>query len=224
MILVGWFFSGHQNYKCLSYSWEGNNYQEGNNDDICFNVQRVKEEKADIDGDGDIEKAFIKNDRAYIEKDRKIIWQSDIKFKAENIVLADIDNDKKTDILISLWKIGKYGSDLPFWLEKNINDWGNHFFIYKWQENKIKLFWGSSTLDAPIKEMTISDVNNDGKNELITLEGNYNNANNHYADYLTIWHWNEWSLFNDFRSEKGEYFDLKIQGNENIKCICTENH
>jgi len=224
MTLTGWLFSGHRSYKFLVYGWNGKKYQERDENDICFSAQRVKKEKADIDDDGETEKAFIKNSRAYIEKKGKIIWQSDAKFKAENIVLADIDNDRKIDILVSLWKIGKYGPDLPFWLEKNTNDWSNHFFIYKWQENKIKLFWGSSTLDAPIKEMAIQDVNSDGKNELIVLEGDYDNSNNRYADYLTIWHWNEWRLFNDFRSEKGGYFDLEIQKVENKTYICVKNY
>ncbi len=224
MILLGWFFSGHRRYKCLSYIWNGKNYQERDENDICFNAQKVKEEKADIDGDGKIERAFIEKNRAYLKKEGKIIWQSDAEFKAENIVLADMDNDGKIDILLSLWKIGKYGPDLPFWLDKNTDDWSNHFFIYKWQENKIKLFWGSSTLDAPIKEMAIQDINNDGKNELIVLEGNYDNSNNHYADYLTIWHWNEWSLFNDFRSEKGKYFDLTIQNDKGETFVCAKKY
>ncbi len=224
LVLAGWFFSNRQNYKYLSYYWDGKNYQKRNDNSICFNAQDIETQKTDIDGDGIKERAFIKDNKAYLEKEGKIIWQSDDDFKAENIVLADVDNDNKTDILISLWKVGKYGPDLPFWLKKNTNDWSNHFFVYKWKKDKIKLFWGSSALDAPIKEMAIEDVNGDGKNELIVLEGNYNNSRNCYADYLTVWHWNEWSLFNDFISEKGQYSDLKTKESENNIYICVKDY
>ena len=36
-------------------------------------------------------------------------------------------------------------------------------------EITVKLFWGSSALDAPIGEMLVEDVDNDGCNELGVL-------------------------------------------------------
>ncbi|MDD4606982.1 MAG: CapA family protein [Patescibacteria group bacterium] len=208
------------------FIWDGENYQKNWRQNLSFknqeNIFKTSQE-ADINNDGQNEKVIIKDGILYIYQAEKIIWQSESDWQVENVILDDIDNDQKIDIIVSLWKFGKYGPDLPFWLDENINDWASHLFIYKWDGAKIKLFWGSSSLDAPIREMAVEDVNNDQQNELIVLEGDYQNLANPVADYLSIWHWHEWSFYNDFRSDLNQFYNLQIKNFGDKKVIYVQN-
>lgn len=204
------------------YYGNSQGYKEGSRKGIYLdksNTFRNTEQEIDIDGDGKREKALIKDNQVSIYKNNELVWQSNPAWSAENVVVGDIDNDEKNEIIVSLWKLGKYGSDLPFWLEENIKDWGNHLFIYKWPEEGIKLFWGSSTLDAPIREMAVADVDEDGQNELIVLEGSYEESIDQPAEYVTAWAWKEWNLFNEFRSKESRFFDLDIKNLGDRKVI-----
>ena len=171
----------------------------------------VIEMQADINKDGTKEKIILEDQIVYIYQVGELIWQSNSEYQAEKVVVGDVDNDQKTEILISLWKWGKYGPDLPFWLNENVNDFGNHLFIYEWREGEIKLAWGSSTLDAPIREMEVADADGDEKNDLIVLEGSYDDPRDALARYVTVWKWKEWNLFNEYRGELGEYQELEVK-------------
>lgn len=126
--------------------------------------------RSDLDGDRKFELTLIWRGRAYLIKHRRIVWQSDPSWKVERVAFGDANNDGQTELLLSLWKFGSYGSSLPFWLKENTKEWGNHLFLYQWQEGKLKMLWGSSTLDEPIKEMLVGDFDKDGQNELKVLE------------------------------------------------------
>ena len=207
--------------------WSNQAYQSGERKGIYLagpNLFRQTELEFDLDGDGQLEKATIENEIAYFYKDNKIIWQSEEDWRAENVLFGDIDNDDQDEFMVTYWKFGKYGPDYPFWLEENIDDWGNHLFIYKWQDNELKLFWGSSTLDQPIREMALADMNNDDLNDLVVLEGNYQDSYSDSAKYVTVWQWKEWSMFNEYRSEELNFFDLGIKDLGTIKVIYARSY
>ena len=163
----------------------------------------------DFDNDGINEEIKIKNNKAYFLKNNKIIWESKDEYKIDKFLSGDFNNDGKTEIGFSVWKKGSYGDALPFWLEKNDDFFGNHLFLYKLENNNIKMAWGSSTLANPIIDFKLLDINNDNKKELIILEGDYDNLNDENSRYFSIWHWDEWLFYKDFESEKGNYENLK---------------
>jgi hypothetical protein len=211
-----------KNPKIILITWEGANYLESRSKQYCKKIDpRKKQQSIDINNNGTKEKLYLAKNKFYIKDQEKIIWSSNDDFKIDNFVAGDINNDDELEIVLTLWKGGKYGQDFPFWLEENITDYGHHIFVYAWQEDSLSLIWGSSTLDAPIKELAVRDVNQDSKNELIVLEGNYENSYSSFAEYITIWHWQEWNFFNDFRSKKGKYFGLGIQNIKQNKYICA---
>ena len=85
-------------------------------------------------------------------------------YEATEYLIADIDHDGQDEMAVVVWKRGYYGPDLPFWETENIDDYGNHLFIYE-IEPEVKMKWGSSTINYKIKSLDFRDqyliVNND---------------------------------------------------------------
>ena len=75
---------------------------------------------------------------------------------------------------------------------------------------KIKPLWQSSNLEAPNCEFLFSDIDGDKKQELIVIEGEYNNEYVCRGKYLALWRWNGWGFTNYWRSQSGEYRNLRI--------------
>ncbi|MDP3970860.1 MAG: hypothetical protein Q8P90_04105 [bacterium] len=92
------------------------------------------------------------------DDDDDLIWESEEGFKVSNFMIADVDNDGVDELIISVWKEGYYGVDLPFWEEDNIQDLGNHIFVYNLIPDP-EMQWGSSTIGYTIKSLDFQDGN-----------------------------------------------------------------
>lgn len=182
--------------------------------DIGFQNNLDKKEKADLDNNQIEESYVLEKGKLSIWENSKIVWQSPKEWSIDNFVLADINNDGITEINLSLWKAGNFGASKPFWIKNNDMRVKNHFFVLNFEKEKVKEIWGSSNLSQPNCEFQIADVNEDGKNDLIVIEGNYGQKLGCVGEYLAIWEWDEWGFTNKWRSEKGGYLNLRIENNK----------
>ncbi len=173
-----------------------------------------RQEHADLDNNSIEETYILENGRLTISENSKIVWQSPIEWWIDNFVLADSNNDKIADINLSLWKAGNFGSSKPFWIKENDMSIKNHFFTLDFTNEAVKQIWGSSNLVEPNCEFQIADVDNDGKNDLIVIEGDYSQTPKCKGDYVAVWKWNDWGFSNEWRSEKGFFFNLEIEEND----------
>ena len=162
--------------------------------------------------DGKLLQAVIIKNKAYVMLDGKAIWESNSGYKVENVLIGDFNNDGIDEIGFSLYKQGSFGPNLPFWLKENDKNISNHLFLYQLKGEaslpRLQMVWGSSALDQPIIKMALVDLDQDGKNELAVLEKDDNST----AD-LGIWRFNEFNFVNLYKSEAGNYFDLKTDLN-----------
>jgi len=182
------------------------------------NIFSTKKEWADLNNNSQKEIYILKNGKLKILENLKVIWESPDDWWIDNFFLADSNNDGIVDINLSLWKAGNFGSSKPFWVSENDMSVKNHFFIYDFVNEKVKLIWGSSNLEVPNCEFGFTDIDKDGSNELIVIEGYYAQGIKCKGKYLAIWRWNGWGFSNEWRSEKGEFFNLKIEkgGEKNL--------
>lgn len=201
----------------LVYFWNSgkNNFEESSRAAI-YNAPK-KEAIASRTGGADLDSNFIpekyalKNGLLTISENGKNIWQSPADWWIDNFTLADSNNDGALDINLSAWKAGNFGVSKPFWVKENDMSVKNHFFVFDFINGVIKPIWQSSNLQTPNCEFTFADIDDDKKDDLIVIEGNYSQKTKCNGNYIAVWKWNGWGFSNEWRSEKGNFSGLEIE-------------
>jgi len=200
------------------YLWDShnNNFEKGMRGIIYGDAFKnggitSKQEWADLDNDSVFENYNLENGRLTITENGKMIWQSPSDWWIDNFVLADSNNDGVVNVNLSLWRSGSFGTSRPFWVKENDMSVNNHFFVLDFSGGSIKHVWGSSKLAEPNCEFNIADVDNDGKNDLVVVEGDYSKKPKCVGNYVAVWKWNDWGFSNEWRSEKGNFANLEIE-------------
>lgn len=200
------------------YCWsEGNNdFQRETKKLIYQNIEQEsgnisKSRQADLDNDLVLENYSLASGRLTIYENSKNIWQSPHDWWIDDFVLADANNDGILDINLSLWRVRNFGSSQPFWIQENDTSVKNHFFVLDIVDNSVKEIWGSSNLAVPNCEFQIADVDADGENELIAIEGDYSQTSECRGNYISVWEWDIWGFTKKWRGEKGDFSNLEIE-------------
>lgn len=129
-------------------------------------------------------------------------------FDIEEVLYGDFTNNGKQNVAIYLWKKGNYGDALPFWVDENDNSYKQHLFIFEETgPDTYKSVWNSSNLPYINMKTYLANLDGDNKNEIIVLEKPYNKAHKTVA----MWQWDDWGFKNIWRSESGNFSDLKLQ-------------
>ena len=151
-----------------------------------LNQQKVSFRSMSINKIGQDKQAKIQDYRAVVDfSNHQLFWESPRQWKVENILLGDVNNDNEPELVLTLWKYGRYGSDLPFWQKQNINEWGNHLFLYQIEGDFIRQIWGSSTIKNPINEIALLKTTSGNKLVVLAYDG------------LSFWQWDEWNFYQD---------------------------
>lgn len=95
----------------------------------------------------------LQNKKVEILYDGEAVWDSPKGVKVQAVLSCDIDNDGVDELLLLCWKIGRYGSHKPFWVERDEKKWSQHIFVYEYQNGKIKAKWMSSDIGQDVVKM-----------------------------------------------------------------------
>ena len=113
----------------------------------------------------------------------KILWSTDPKWQVQDFLTADLDGDEKEELILLLWKKGRYGEHRPFWVKEDEKTYSQHIFLYDvTQEGELHPKWFASNLG---REVTHMDLISAGVN-VLALEDR--------EDTVTCWIWQSWGL------------------------------
>jgi hypothetical protein len=149
-------------------------------------------------------------------RDGQLLWSSDASWDVRRMMVADADNDGLQEVALVLWKPfhrepGIFYDTFRFpspWEEGSLR---NQLFLYGWRDSEWKPLWCSSPIADPISELAAGDVDDDGANELVVLEGSYADSLDQAPLHLAVWRWNGWGFALQWRGPGGSYEHLTLQ-------------
>jgi hypothetical protein len=144
-----------------------------------------------------------------------VVWTSDPAWDVPQFVVGDVDNDGQQEVAVVLWKPFHREPDIVYDTYSFPSPWEegsqcNHLFVYGWRNDEWKPMWCSSPIADPIVELAVGDVDGDGANELVVLEGSYGDAVVAPARHVAVWRWNGWGFTLQWRSPAGRYENLSL--------------
>lgn len=113
-----------------------------------------------------------------------VIWTSPKDVLVQKVLSADIDNDHREELVLLCWKIGHYGKDKPFWVEKDKKEWSQHLFVYEYVNGEIKPKWMSSYLGKDLADVT-AYRRSDFQNRLLFTD---------LTGEMSCWRWDSWGF------------------------------
>jgi poly-gamma-glutamate synthesis protein (capsule biosynthesis protein) len=182
----------------------------------------AKSQTIDLDKDGQMESYQLNQGHLTISSASTTIWQSPQEWWVDNFELADSNNDGMSDINLSVWKSGNFGPSKPFWIAENDLSIKNHFFVIDLVGKTTKPIWQSSNLTAPNCEFKIADIDKDGKNDLVVIEGDYADWPSCKGKNIALWKWNGWGFSNEWRSVSGTFSNLEIEDQDKKRTIAVD--
>ncbi len=129
----------------------------------------------------------------------QLVWESKPSWSVEQFTFGDADEDGRPEIMFTLWK--NDGWD-------DASQYRSHPFVYGWRRNAIRPVWAGSALVDPIREFALADFDQDGRNELVVLEGVYADARHAPAQHVTVWRWQGWGYELLYRGPEGKFSSL----------------
>lgn len=70
--------------------------------------------------------------------------------------------------------------------------------------------WAGSALPAPLLALAVGDVDRDGRNEVVTLEGNYAAGRDGPASHVDVWRWSGFGFTMVWHSPPGAFRQLRL--------------
>jgi len=75
--------------------------------------------------------------------------------------------------------------------------------------------WAGSALPAPLLALVVGDVDGDGREEVVTLEGEYGTGRDGPATHVNVWRWNGFGFTLQYRSPPGTFRQLRLTDADN---------
>jgi len=139
--------------------------------------------------------------------------------------ITDINQDATEDIVLLIkriwrdWYFMKWQSvETPLINNKDSENFSSSIIILNYYEStsKYKIIWAGSAFISPLLKIISFDIDKDSLQEIITIDGIFENNFNLPGEYLSIWGWNGFGFSLQQRSDKGNYYDLRVSGDSTI--------
>ncbi len=155
----------------------------------------VPDLESDLDSDGKSEQVVIQAGRATIKTPDQVVWTSPPEWKIRMAQITDLNRDGQPEITLLVWRpFSPWPVDA--WLPQGgrIEDFHDadyqscHIILFGWAGDKYRELWAGSALAEPILAFYAADWNGDGRQELATVETEYDRPSQ--ARAIALWEWN----------------------------------
>lgn len=157
----------------------------------------------DLTGDGVPEDVRRVREQVIIYQDGGEVWRSPRTWRVADVALGDPNDDGRNELVLALWKPGLDGLESPDLAKQNTLR--SRPFIVGYRGGTYRALWGGSAVAEPIQELALGDVDGDGAEELIVLEGDHPERRT-----VSVWRWHGWGFSLMWRSRPGRYRDLTL--------------
>ena len=135
--------------------------------------------------DSFIECRLSKKQVRLFDSDGNNFWTSGKELKVQDAFITDIDRDGQKELILLLWKRGRFGNERPFWVTGDEISYSQHIFIYNITEEKeVTSKWFASDIGRLVTRMKLVDRDN----TIILTEDR--------KDENTLWVWSSFGLKN----------------------------
>ncbi len=125
------------------------------------------------------------------------LWSSPPDWQVKDFAAGDLNRNGKPDLALLIWRPYKpwpidrhipYGGRIA--AHQNADGLSCHVILVEPDEHGgYRVAWGGSALYQPLLDITATDMNGDGEQELAALESTYA-AGNDVGQSLSLWEWN----------------------------------
>jgi hypothetical protein len=168
----------------------------------------------DLTGDGLPEDVWRVREQVIMHQDGVEAWRSPSTWRVVDLALGDPNGDGRSELLLALWKPGLDGLESSG--SGKEHTLRSRPVVVGYRGGDYRTLWGGSAVADPIREVELGDVDGDGAQELIVLEGDDPRQRT-----VSVWRWHGWGFSLIWRSHPGQYWDLTLQEDGSIS-VATE--
>lgn len=164
-------------------------------------------EEADLDGDGVMECIDLHQEHAAIYRapcasslTSSPLWESPPEWEVSQAMFSDLNRDGLKEATLLVWRpYQRWAIDSFLLYPGRLDNFQNaegqscHMILIGTSSNRPDLYrelWAGSAMAAPVHSFAVADIDNNGAQELIALESDYNNLPSEPGSALTLWEWN----------------------------------
>ena len=153
--------------------------------------------KADLDGDGTLESLELAGKRLSIVSAGTTAWQSPNDWQVTQAAVGDLNLDGQPEVILLLWRPFR-----PWPVDQWLPNGGRisafhdrqglscHIILVGWRGAGYHELWAGSPMADPIYSFAVADLDGDQNQELVAVEGRYNESRSRPARTLKVWKWN----------------------------------
>jgi hypothetical protein len=150
---------------------------------------------ADLDGNGVVECLMVEEDSTAITDCRGgVLWRSPESWQIKQAFTSDLNRDGVHEVTLLVWRPFS-----PWPIDRFLTHGGRisefhgrdgmscQVILIGWKGSEYGELWAGSSLIRPLTQLTAVDLDGDGGQELVALEGYYDRGNS--GATLTAWRW-----------------------------------
>ena len=150
---------------------------------------------SDLNADNQVEQFKLESGRVFITQEGYPVWTSPPEWDVFAAQIADLNRDGRPEVVMALWRAFQPWP-VDSWLPSggriagfhDVKNRSCHIILWGWGNTRYRELWAGSAMAEPVLAFSAADWNNDGRDELMTIESTY--ASPAQGRAIALWEWN----------------------------------